>query len=230
MGNWLSMTPKSGPQPPAERDDSTNAFAICSDCFNDQDLKLDAECIGIEDGSPCPQCKRTSGFWYDRYGVARFPALGINYTTKNQYIFRINKGSLDVWDHDKINKYVAPDARPVPFSNMIFIGDGETDIPCFRVVKEQGGHSIAVYKPSAKKKGKSDAKKLIMQGRVNFATPADYRVGSALDCAVKSIIKKIAADAELKRIKGKLRRGRARHRRLAEPQMKDSNLQPARHS
>lgn len=141
-----------------------------------------------------------SGFWYDHEGVARFPALGVNYTTKTQYLFRINKGSLDVWDKDKINSYVPPDERPVPFRNMVFFGDGETDIPCFRLVKDQGGHSIAVYKPRAKKGGKGVAEKLIEQGRVNFAVPANYSEDSEADQAIKAIIDKVAADAALRRL------------------------------
>jgi hypothetical protein len=141
-----------------------------------------------------------SGFWYDHEGVARFPALGVNYTTKTQYLFRINKGSLDVWDRDKVNSYVPPFERPVPFKNIVFFGDGETDIPCFRLVKDQGGHSIAVYKPRAKKGGKGVAEKLIEQGRVNFAVPANYADGSEADQTIKAIIDKIAADAALKRL------------------------------
>jgi phosphoserine phosphatase len=141
-----------------------------------------------------------SGFWYDHEGVARFPALGVNYTTKTQYLFRINKGSLEVWDKDKVNSYVAPDDRPVPFKNMVFIGDGETDIPCFRLVKDQGGHSIAVYKPGDRKGGKAVAEKLIAQGRVNFAVPANYTEGKAADLTIKAIIDKIAADGALKRL------------------------------
>jgi hypothetical protein len=139
-----------------------------------------------------------SGFWYDHHGVARFPAIGINYTTKTQYLFRINKGSRDVWDHDRINAYVPPEDRPIPFTNMIFVGDGETDIPCFRLVKEQGGHSIAVYKPGARKGGKAKALRLIEEGLVNFAVPANYGLGSQVDRAIKGIIDKVAADVSLK--------------------------------
>ncbi len=141
-----------------------------------------------------------SGFWYDQHDVARFPALGVNYTTKTQYLFRINKGELDVWDHSKINEYTPPKERPVPFSNMIFVGDGETDIPCFRLVKDQGGHSIAVYRSSAKTKGKKYAENLIEQGRVHFALAADYQPESPLDQAVKLVIDKIALDAAFARM------------------------------
>ncbi|MGE4502010.1 MAG: hypothetical protein AB7D03_03970 [Thiomicrospira sp.] len=82
---------------------------------------------------------------YDQHEVAFWPALAVNYTTKTQYLFRINKGSLEVHDNSTINKFVPHDQRPIPFLNMLFIGDGETDIPSMRLVKQQGGHSIAVY-------------------------------------------------------------------------------------
>jgi phosphoserine phosphatase len=141
-----------------------------------------------------------SSFQYDHHGVAQWPALALNYTTKTQYLFRINKGSLNVYDHSVINEYVAKADRPVPFENMIFIGDGLTDIPCFRLVKDQGGHSIAVYKPRAKG-AKERSEKLIRDGRVSFAVAADYREDSALDRVVKSIIDKTETDAHLGRLR-----------------------------
>ena len=137
-----------------------------------------------------------SSYIYDANGVAQWPALALNYTTKTQYLFRINKGSLRVYDHSKINNYVPKHERPVPFENMIFIGDGETDIPCFRLVKDQGGHSVAVYKPNTPG-AKAAGELLIKQGRVNFVCPADYSAGRALDKRVKAIIEKIAADGAL---------------------------------
>lgn len=132
-----------------------------------------------------------SSFMYDQHGVAVWPALAINYTTKTQYLFRINKGSLDVCDHSKINQYVPQNERSMPFENMIFIGDGETDIPSFRLVKEQGGHAIAVYPPKA---SKEKTKELVNQGRVNFIAQATYSEGSELDTIVKAIIDKVASD------------------------------------
>ncbi|MDO8944122.1 MAG: HAD family hydrolase, partial [Desulfobacterales bacterium] len=79
-----------------------------------------------------------SGFLYDQHDVAVAPALAVNYTNKTQYLFRINKGALDLGDHKAINAHLPVDQRPVPFSRMLFIGDGETDVPCFRLVKDQG--------------------------------------------------------------------------------------------
>ncbi len=137
-----------------------------------------------------------SSFWYDHNGVAKWPALALNYTTKTQYLFRINKGSLYVYDHSKINKYVPQHERPVPFQNMIFIGEGETDIPCFRLLTDQGGHSVAVYKPKTKG-ARARAQQLIRDGRVKFAAPANYREGHAVDRIVKAVIDKLAIDAHL---------------------------------
>lgn len=137
-----------------------------------------------------------SSFIYDHNGVAKWPALAVNYTTKTQFLFRINKGVLNVFDNHKINEFVPKEERPVPFNNMVFLGDGDTDIPCFRLVKEQGGHAIAVYKPSTKgKKGK--AEKLIKEGRVNFIAPANYAEGGEIESIVKAVIDKIAADGAL---------------------------------
>lgn len=135
-----------------------------------------------------------SSFMYDHHGVAVWPALAINYTTKTQYLFRINKGSLDVCDHSQINKYVPDADRPMPFENMIFIGDGETDIPSFRLVKEQGGHAIAVYQPRAAK-AKERSRALIAEGRVNVIAPAIYTQDSDIENMVKAIIDKVVADS-----------------------------------
>lgn len=141
-----------------------------------------------------------SSFWYDHHGVAKWPALALNYTTKTQYLFRINKGSLAVHDHKIVNSYVPKDERAVPFEQMIFIGDGETDIPCFRLVKDQGGNSIAVYRPR-KAGAKALTTKLAQEGRINFSAPADYRDLSQIDRTVKAIIDGIAANAYLRSLR-----------------------------
>lgn len=138
-----------------------------------------------------------SGFMFDHNGVACWPALAVNYTTKTQYLFRINKGSLDVHDNSVINKYVEKDKRPVPFENMIFIGDGETDIPCMRLVKEQGGHSIAVYNGS-KRGVRKHADQLVTDGRATLAAAADFREGGTIDGCVKAIIDKVEAAARVR--------------------------------
>jgi hypothetical protein len=138
-----------------------------------------------------------SSFAYDVNGVAKWPALAINYTTKTQYLFRINKGALSVHEHGIINEYVPDEARPIPFTNIIFIGDGETDIPCMRLVREQRGHSIAVYRPNSSKQ-KAKARKLIVDQRADFIAPADYSTGRRLDEIVRAIIDKIAANHEVR--------------------------------
>ena len=143
-----------------------------------------------------------SGFRYDQHGVAKWPALAINYTTKTQYLFRINKGIPNSYDNEKVNKYIPDSERPVPFSNIIYIGDGETDIPCMKMVKYQGGYSVAVYDPKKRKSPnraspKDKCIKLRDEGRADYVQPADYREGKKLDQLVKTIIDKVAAESGL---------------------------------
>ena len=136
-----------------------------------------------------------SKFLYDGEGYAVWPAVAINFTTKTQYLFRINKGAHDWKDSSVINKFVPQHERPIPFENMIYIGDGETDVPCFRLVKDLGGLSIAVYANGAYEQ----AQQYLDEGRVNCTAPAVYTDGSGLDCAVKSYIDLVAARHSLKR-------------------------------
>lgn len=143
-----------------------------------------------------------SGFMYDHNGIACWPALAVNYTTKTQYLFRINKGSLDVHDNTVINTYVEPAKRPIPFSRMVFIGDGETDIPCMRLVKELGGHSIAVY-GHGKKGAKQKASSLVENGRASLSAMADYRENMAIDRAIKAVIDTVAAQRLIDTIREK---------------------------
>lgn len=137
-----------------------------------------------------------SSFAYDHHGIATWPALAINYTTKTQYLFRINKGSLNVFDNDVINRFVDHNKRPVPFKNIIFIGDGDTDIPCFRLVKDLLGHSIAVYHPS-KQNARKKPERLLKEERINYFAPANYQDGKRLDRIVKAILDKIQIDSHL---------------------------------
>jgi hypothetical protein len=141
-----------------------------------------------------------SSFAYDANGVAKWPALALNYTTKTQYLFRINKGSLDVHEHGIINEFIPHEKRPIPFTNIIFIGDGETDIPCMRLVRDQGGHSIAVYR-SGSSKQKARAEKLITDKRADFIAPADYSKAKQLDNIVCTIIEKVAANHAVRMMK-----------------------------
>ncbi|WP_372088518.1 HAD family hydrolase (plasmid) [Tistrella mobilis] len=133
-----------------------------------------------------------SKFMFDENGVAKWPALAVNYTTKTQYLFRINKGAFDLSDNSGVNRFVEKHDRPVPFENMVFIGDGSTDIPCFRLVKEQGGLSVAVFKPHGRGARKK-AGAYVTDGRVHCVAPAIYTDGSALDRIIKANIDMVAA-------------------------------------
>ena len=152
----------------------------------------------IEGTEIAPYFKRifASSFQYNENGVAEWPALALNFTNKTQYLFRINKGVLDVFDNKKINAPVAMKKRPVPFERIIFVGDGETDIPCFSLVKSLGGHSIAVYLPKVPK-SRLRAEQLVKDNRVNYIAPADYSADSEMSTIVQSIMDKIAIDDKL---------------------------------
>jgi len=138
-------------------------------------------------------------FLYDVDGIAYWPAVAVDFTTKTQFLFKINKGIKEVSDNSRINEYIPQDSRPVPFRHMIYFGDGETDIPCMKMIKEQGGHSIAVYKPGDSKK-KETAEKLIRENRVNFVCPADYTEEKDIYKVVKRILDKINSDVEFDRL------------------------------
>ena len=138
-------------------------------------------------------------FLYNVDGIAYWPAVAVNYTNKTQFIFKINKGVESVYDTHMVNRYMEENLRPVPFKRMIYVGDGMTDIPCMKLVKNYGGHSIAVYNPDDKNKRK-DMNTLIRDNRVNFVCAADYSDGSEMDTVVKSIMDKIAADLRLEQL------------------------------
>lgn len=147
-----------------------------------------------------------SGYIFDVNGVAVWPALAINYTTKTQYLFRINKGINNSYDNKLINKFVEYDKRPVPFSNMIYLGDGETDVPAMKMIKYQGGTAIAVYNPTQRKKKdrqspKQVCEKLIEDERVDFIAPADYKDHSKLFQLLQTIIRRIVEEENLKLFK-----------------------------
>ena len=139
-------------------------------------------------------------FLYDVDGIAYWPAVAVNYTNKTQFIFKINKGIESVYDATEVNRYIPEEERPVPFRRMIYVGDGTTDIPCMRLVKNFGGHSIAVYNPDGEKSARKDMTSLIRDNRVNYVCPADYTEGSEIDTIVKTIIDKIAVDTRLERL------------------------------
>ena len=125
-------------------------------------------------------------FCYDEKNVPIWPAMAVNYTSKTQFLFRINKGVLDVTEHTRLNEYTPEDRRRVPFRNMIYIGDGFTDVPCMKLVTVNGGHSIAVYQEDIK-----TANAMIKQRRVNFTAYADYSKRSKIEKIVFAVLEKI---------------------------------------
>ena len=131
-----------------------------------------------------------SAFMFDDKGVAVWPAQAINYTNKTQFLFRIQKGMLDINDPG-VNDYIRPEEQRVPFRNMIYIGDSDTDIPCMSLVNVNGGHSIGVYDPDSKNKDK--VYKMMQHHRIRYYASADYTDGSDLDTVVKQIIQKASA-------------------------------------
>ena len=159
---------------------------------------------GIEEmikGSPISRHFKhifASGFAYDANEVPRFAARSVNYTTKTQYLFRINKGVLNSWDN-KVNKVMDESERPMPFSRMIYLGDGDTDVPAMKMLNYQGGYSIVVYPPpEGKRRTKEEQSKknaasvLRDQKRAQFVAEANYEESSNLFNIVVSLLNRIA--------------------------------------
>lgn len=131
-------------------------------------------------------------YMYNEEKKAVWPAVAVDFSTKTQFLFKINKGIRSVSDNIEVNRYATEEERPIPFKRMIYFGDGETDIPCMKLVKSQGGYSIAVYRTdSAKLRA---AQKLISDGRVNFVCEADYREQGEIFEIVTTIIDKMKSD------------------------------------
>ena len=126
-----------------------------------------------------------SAFCYNDRGIAIWPAQVVNFTNKTQFLFRIEKGILDVNDPG-VNEYFPPDRLRVPFRNMIYIGDSDTDIPCMKLVNTYGGFSIGVYNPENGSREK--VYRMMRENRIRYFAPADYREGSPLDGLIKDIL------------------------------------------
>ena len=138
-----------------------------------------------------------SSFYFSERGLAKWPAQVVNYTNKTQFLFRIEKGTLDVND-PAVNDYFPPDRIRVPFRNMVYIGDSDTDIPCMKLVSANGGHSIGVFNPETGRKEK--VQKMLRDRRIRYYAPADYTEGSELDTLVRQIIVRTAANEALETV------------------------------
>lgn len=151
----------------------------------------------IEGSSISPYFKKIYAceFMYDHEGNIAWPKFAVNYTAKTQFLFRINKGVLDITSEStkQLNQYTPDIDRRVPFGNMIYIGDGLTDVPCMKLVSANGGQSIAVFG----EKGDQFANELLSANRVNFIAKADYSKNSQIEIIVKSILNKILATHNL---------------------------------
>ena len=126
-------------------------------------------------------------YLYDDNGEPLWPSIAINYTSKTQFLYRINKGVEDVGEHTKLNMYMPRNERVVPFDQMVYIGAGLTDVPSMKLVRQRGGYAIGVYKKP------SDASYLVDQERVDFYLKCDYTDGGEIDTALKAVLDKISA-------------------------------------
>ena len=126
-------------------------------------------------------------FYYNENGDACWPKLDVNFTNKTQFVYRINKGILDVSRDKELHDSMPDDSKRVPFTNMIYMGDGLSDVPCMKMMRAYGGQAIAVYQAS----NRQGVEKLLADGRVDFIFPADYREGMELDRTVRDILRKM---------------------------------------
>ncbi|MDE7454878.1 MAG: haloacid dehalogenase-like hydrolase [Clostridia bacterium] len=131
---------------------------------------------------------------YDDKGEPLWPSIAINYTSKTQFLYRINKGVEDIGEDAKLNMYMSRDERVVPFDQMIYIGDGLTDVPSMKLVRQRNGYAIGVYKKP------TDAAYLVDQDRVDFYLKCDYTEGGEIDTAMKAILAQIATKAMVKEL------------------------------
>ena len=139
-------------------------------------------------------------YFYDERGIATWPKLAVNYTAKTQFLFRINKGVLEVNEDKQLNAYTPLSQRAVPFENMIYVGDGLTDVPCMKLVKTNGGQSIAVYQEHTI----GLAHRLMREDRINYQAPADYRKEGYLFQLVTTILEKLKSENWLVKEHGRM--------------------------
>ena len=132
-------------------------------------------------------------FFYDENGIPVWPKLAVNFTAKTQFIYRINKGVLNVSDDKALNASMPDEHKRVSFVNMVYIGDGLSDVPCMKMMRSYGGQAIAVYQDA----NRGAVEELLRKERVDFIYPADYRAGSPLENTVKNILRKMAVSQQL---------------------------------
>ena len=131
-----------------------------------------------------------SRFMYDQNGRACWPAVAVDFTGKTQFLYMINKGIEPISDNKHINEHMSDDNKRIPFTHMIYFGDGATDIPCMKLLRQQGGYAIAIYEEDNKKQV-DNAVDLVERNIINFACNADYSKDSTIYRTVKTIIKQI---------------------------------------
>ena len=142
-------------------------------------------------------------FIYNEAGEAEWPGIAVDFTAKTQFLFKISKGIFSSRDNKRVNESWTDDQKRIPFPHMIYFGDGQTDVPCMKIVNMFGGNSVAVYAPGDES-GRAVAAKLKRQGRVNFVTPAVYTKDSRTFHVVCAIIDKIKAEDDMRRLAAKV--------------------------
>jgi phosphoserine phosphatase len=137
-----------------------------------------------------------SEYHFNHHGIATFPKLLVTDTIKTQFLFRIKKGIEAVTESSY--EHLPEDERPIPFQNMVYVGDGMTDVPSMALTKKSGGHTVAVYDPRGGK-GRATCVKLLEAGRADFIAEADFRAGSRLTKRVQLLLDAIVADIAYRR-------------------------------
>lgn len=127
-----------------------------------------------------------------------WPALSLNYTNKTQFLYRINKGIYGVRD-TLVNEEMAHKDRPIPFKNIVYIGDSMTDIPSMRLITKHGGTAIGLYQPNTK--NEQYLRELLRHERIDFVAEADYREDKECDTIIKQLIEKISHEYTLEQIR-----------------------------
>jgi len=138
-----------------------------------------------------------SEYHFNHHGVATFPKFLVTDKAKTQFLFRINKGIEDVTE--SINEHMPESDRPIPFQNIVYVGDGMTDVPSMALTKKNGGHAVAVYAPRGERGGRATCMKLLDAGRVDFVAEADYRKSSKLSRRVELLLDAIIANVAYRR-------------------------------